>query len=417
MPAEECSSGFSPAGLKTKSGLLCFSTVKGLVFLDPRRQEPGPPPPTVLLEDVLVNGQPVTPPSAVPRLADGTPGSSSNGSPLGERLVIAPGGREVELHYTAINFGAPERLRFRYRLDNLAQDWTDAGSRRTAYYHHVPSGDFVFRVAACDADGVWSEQPVGLAITVQPYLWETGLFRLVVAIAILGALAWTFRWAAQRKYKLRLARLQTQHAIERERLRISQDMHDHIGGMLTQVSQLSDLGHSETAASPEVRGHFDRIGAHSRAAVQALDEIIWATNPKNDNLPQFAEYVSRFADEFFENSPMRCWQEMPADLPNVPLRADVRHNVFLALREAFHNVLKHSGASELWLRLALADSEARLEIEDNGRGFAVDQTVTRRNGLQNMRTRLAECGGRAEVTSSPGRGTKVRFVFSLAAAD
>jgi len=97
------------------------------------------------------------------------------------------------------------------------------------------------------------------------------------------------------------------------------------------------------------------------------------------NLPRFAEYVSRFADEFFENSPVRCWPEVPTDLPNLPLRADLRHNVFLAIREAFHNVLKHSGATVLWLRLALDHSEVRLEIEDNGRGFAHERTVAGRN--------------------------------------
>lgn len=134
------------------------------------------------------------------------------------------------------------------------------------------------------------------------------------------------------------------------------------------------------------------------------------------NLPRFAEYVSRFADEFFENSPVRCWPEVPTDLPNLPLRADLRHNVFLAIREAFHNVLKHSGATVLWLRLALDHSEVRLEIEDNGRGFAHERTVAGRNGLENMRTRLAEGGGRAEFISAPGWGTKVQFVFPLATA-
>lgn len=417
MPAEECSSGFCPAGLKTRSGLVCFSTVKGLVFLDPRRENPGRPPPPVMLEEVLVNGSSRTPVAVGRDPASRPSAARSNELPSDEPLVLSPGAREVEFHYTAINFSAPERVRFRYRLDGLATEWTEAGARRTAYYHQLPPGNFVFLVAACTADGIWSEEPAALAITVEPYLWETRSFRLATSIAVLGALAWTFRWVAQRKYKLRLARLQTQHAIERERLRISQDMHDHIGGMLTQVSQLSDLGHSETAASPVAQGRFDRIGAQSRAAVQALDEIVWATNPTNDNLPCFAEYISRFADEFFENSPIRCWQEMPADLPNLPLGAEMRHNVFLAIREAFHNVLKHSGATELWLRLALSGPEARLEVEDNGCGFVPESVAAGRNGLENMRSRLADCGGRAEVTSTPARGTKVRFVFSLAVSD
>jgi signal transduction histidine kinase len=148
--------------------------------------------------------------------------------------------------------------------------------------------------------------------------------------------------------------------------------------------------------------------------VQGLDEIVWATNPRNDNLPQFADYVGRFADECFESTGVRCWQEVPNDLPNLPLRADLRHNVFLALKEAFHNVLKHAGATEVWLRLALANSQVTVEIEDNGRGFVPEQVSPGGNGLENMRSRLAEGGGRTTFTSSPGKGTKIQFTFAVA---
>ena len=156
-----------------------------------------------------------------------------------------------------------------------------------------------------------------------------------------------------------------------------------------------------------------RLERGSLIAGYWLDEVVWATNPKNDNLPRFAEYVCRFADEFFEDSAVRCWQEVPTDLPNVPLGADLRHNVFLAVKEAFNNVRKHSGAKEVWLRLNLADHWVNLEIEDNGLGFNPQQTAPGGNGLDNMKTRLAECGGQTEIISQPEKGTKLRFSFPL----
>jgi signal transduction histidine kinase len=171
------------------------------------------------------------------------------------------------------------------------------------------------------------------------------------------------------------------------------------------------MAQSASSAAPDARGQFQRIGTHARAAVQALDEIVWATNPRNDNLPRFAEYVSRFADEFFDSSPIRCWQEVPSEMPDLPLRADLRHNVFLAIREAFHNVLKHSNATQLWLRLTYEDSNVRLEIEDNGQGFSSEEAQGSGNGLGNMKRRLSECGGRAEIKSTPGQGTIIRFEF------
>jgi ligand-binding sensor domain-containing protein/signal transduction histidine kinase len=408
MPVEECSSGFFPAGLKTKAGLICFSTVKGLVFLDPRRQETNSPPPTVLLEEVLVNGQVRT---SEPEPAQD---SSDRGAPeLMRHLTISPGGHDVELRYTAISFGSPEKLRFQYRLEGLDHDWVEAGERRTAEYHHLSPGQYVFTVRACNADGVWSEDGPSLAITLRPYVWETSWFLAVAVLAAVGLLAGAVRLVERRRYRRRLALMETQHAVERERLRISQDMHDDIGSILTQVTQLSDLGQSQPGEPLAAKGHFERIGGHTRAAVQALDEIVWATNPKNDNLPRFAEYVSRSADEFFENSAVRCWQDVPANLPNLPLRSDLRHNVFLATKEAFNNVLKHSRAKEVWLRLAVEDTGLSISIEDDGCGFDPERLPSGRNGLENMKARLAECGGHVELRSAPSQGTKIRLRVPL----
>jgi signal transduction histidine kinase len=316
------------------------------------------------------------------------------------------------LHYTAISFAAPEKVRFRYRLEGFDNNWIEAGERRVAYYHHLPAGSFVFHVIACNADSVWSAPSPGLAIIVQPYLWEKSWFQILVALTLLVLLASSVRLAERRRYKRRLVLLETQHAIERERLRISQDMHDDIGSILTQVSQLSEFGQNETGKAA-AKEQFERIGYQARSAVQALDEIVWAVNPRNDNLPQFAEYICRFADECLETTSVRCWQEVPTDLPKLPLRAEVRHNVFLATKEALTNVLKHSGATEVWLRLQLIQDEVCLEIQDNGRGFDPGKIPSGGNGLGNMRGRLLECNGQAEIVSTASGGTKIRFRFPL----
>lgn len=411
MPVEECSSGFCPAGLKTKSGQLCFSTVKGLVFLDPRRLEADAPPPAALLEDVRINGQVIRMPASKPDTAlDDAPAGT-----VVPEMNIPPGGRDVEFDYTAINFAAPEKIRFRYRLEGLDAKWIEAGGRRTAYYHALPVGDYVFQVMSASASSPWS-QPVSLVrITVQPLLWNTPWFQVFAGFVLIAGLTAAVRVVERRRYRRRLARLEMQHVIERERVRISQDMHDQVGGILTQVSQLSDLGLGETGGSGATKAQFERIGVQARAAVQALDEIVWATNPKNDNLPRFAEYVSRFADEYFEMTSIRCWQEVPTQLPNLPIRADMRHNVFLAVKEALNNILKHSGATEVSLRLVVETGRVVFEIKDNGRGFQPTHVPTGGNGLSNMKSRLAECGGETELQTAPGQGTTIKFLLPLPA--
>jgi signal transduction histidine kinase len=204
-----------------------------------------------------------------------------------------------------------------------------------------------------------------------------------------------------------------QSAVEKERSRIAKDIHDDLGASLTQVTLLSELGQS-AAGQPEAAGQtFGKIADKARLAVQALDEIVWAVNPRNDNLPPLVRYICRHADECFDSSSIRCWQKVPDDLPNLLVRAEVRHNLFLAVKEALHNVLKHSQATEVWLQLQLQDHALHLEIKDNGCGFAVSQADLTRSGLKNMRTRLAEIQGTMELDSQPNRGTQVRFSVKL----
>ena len=404
MFAEECTGGFCPAGLKTRSGLICFSTVKGLVFFDPEMCADESPPSPALIEEVLVNGQPR------PVLFRETDTSSG---PAANRLTLQPGERDIEIDYTAIQFSAPEKIGFRYRLVGMDNGWMEAGGRRTAYYQRLTPGEYTFEVQACNANGLWQEQSSKLGVTVMPFYWETASFRAATMLLLIGLGGGTLWWWLRRRYHRRINRLQMIHAVERERLRISKDMHDHVGGMLTQVSQLSDMALGETELQTLVQARLTRIGQQARGAVQALDEIVWATNPKNDNLASFAEYVSRFGDEFFESTNIRCWQEVPTTLPALPLRADIRHNVFLAVREACNNVLKHSHADEVWLRLDLDGDLGRIEVEDNGYGFDPKQVSGTGNGLNNLHTRLAEEGGRAEITSTFGKGTIVRLLFPL----
>jgi len=404
MPVEECAGGFCPAGLRLRSGKLCFSTVKGVVMLDPNEPDQDARPPHVLVEQVLVSGR------LLPFTSE--PEAAAQGDPPARSVTIPPGRRDIEFQYTGLSFVAPTKVQFRYRLKGYESAWQEVRTRREARYPRIPPGHYTFEVEACNANNVWTATPASLAVTVQPYFWETPWFPIVSALLVLGGLAGTVNWVARARYRRRLAQLETRHAIERERLRISQDMHDDIGSILTRVSILSDVGQSETSPDKSTQ-QFERIGTQVRAAVVALDEIVWATNPGDDNLPRFAEYVGRFADECFENTAVRCWQEMPTQLPKLPLRADIRHNVFLAVKEALNNVLKHSGATEVWLRLKLTGSEVCVEVEDNGHGFAPDATRPGGNGLANMQSRLAECGGHAHLDTAPGRGTRLRFTFPV----
>lgn len=424
MLSEECTGGFYPAGLKTQSGLLCFSTLKGVVVVDTRLRAPGAPAPSVLLDDVQVDGSPVQAFNAQ-AASPGSPNLHTLGAHSDvEPLKIAPGRHRLELIYTAVSFDAPERVRFRYQLEGLDRDWVEAGTRRAAFYNFVPPGSYRFRVSACNSDGVWAPAGVSLALTVSPHFWQTWWFIGLAAAGLLAFVGGGARIVEKRKLQRRLERLEQERLLERERTRIAQDLHDEMGARLCRISFLSEHARRIDSVPPELRQQFTAISDDSRQVLQSLDEIVWAVNPQNDTLEHVASYLGQYAQDYFQETAIECALEIPARMPPHPLSAQCRHHLFLAVHEAFTNILKHSGATSAKLKIACDSANFEIIVSDSGKGFSFDAAnpsaanhagvpVALGNGLRNMRERLAKFGGRCEVESAPGQGTTVRFVVPL----
>jgi len=400
MESLECTGGFHPAGLKTRDGKLWFSTVKGLVMADPEAITPNPFPPPVTVEKIIVDGkEPVR--SSGAHVRDST------------SLALSPGVQRVEFHYTALSLVAPERNRFKYRLDGLDHDWVEAGGERVAAYPHLPPGRYTFRVVGCNNDGVWNSSGATLAFAVLPAYWQTWWFQIGLLLALLGGGGWSIRFASVRRLRGKLQRLEEKHAVEKERTRIAQDIHDELGASLTRIALLTELGQKHSHQPDEVTGDLEKISGTARDLVRALDSIVWAVNPHNDSLDHFANYVSQFAEDFFRLTPIRCRLDVPADLPEHPFPTEARHELFLAVKESLNNVVRHSNATEVWLRLRCEADELGIAVEDDGCGLPANSPETGHDGLTNIRARIERLGGRFRVESEPGKGTKLGFSLPL----
>ena len=187
MLSEQCTGGFFPAGLKSKSGQLWFPTLKGVVVVDPQVHLSKLPAPKVLLEEVWVDGVPETLSSMTSLGAGGQNQKAEFADSDAETLHLGPGKHRIELRYTALNFETPERTRFRYQLEGLDSDWVEAGTRRAAFYSYVPPGNYRFRVIACNADGVWNNSGASLGLTIARYFWQTWWFIGLATLALLGS--------------------------------------------------------------------------------------------------------------------------------------------------------------------------------------------------------------------------------------
>ena len=418
MLSEECTGGFFPAGLKTKTGQLWFSTLKGIVVVNPKLNTTDVPAPKTVLEEVLVDGVPI-PDFSTPDRA-GTMDEKPNASGLKtDAFQIPPGRHRLEFRYTGPSFYAPERIRFRYRLEGADQEWVEAGKGRSAFYSYVPPGDYHFRVIACNSDGEWNKAGAELAFHVRPLLSQTWWFISLVALGLAAILVVgvgsVFRIINARKMRRHLVQLEQERALERERARIAQDLHDDLGSSLARISLLSGLVRADKDHPAQVETHAAKISQSADLTVRALEEIVWAVRPGSDTLQSLVEYIAHFANELFEDNPTRCRLDFPHDLPALPLPPDVRHNIFLIVKEALTNALKHAGAREVRVTTKAAGHTIEITVEDDGRGYApaADTSLGKRHGLGNMRQRAGTIGGQLELRSAVGTGTCVRLTVKF----
>jgi signal transduction histidine kinase len=201
------------------------------------------------------------------------------------------------------------------------------------------------------------------------------------------------------------------HLVQAERDRIARDIHDDLGSKLTQLLLTGEVAQIESA--PALGAPLSQMCDGARNILATIDEVVWIINSQNDILEDFAMYVCKYAQDFLESTAIHCRFDVAAELPAKPLSQLMRRNLFLALKEALNNAAKHSQATELTLRIELIGFRLNVVLADNGRGFDTAQASQERNGLTNMKQRMAEIGGDCKVTSRPGEGCQVSFGVPL----
>jgi signal transduction histidine kinase/ligand-binding sensor domain-containing protein len=400
LPTIECTEGLQPAGCKTPDGRLWFPTSKGLVVVNPNEVRINHLPPSMALEEVLVDGETAT----------------NTASPW----RIQPGQNRFEFHYTGLSYIAPEKVQFQYWMEGLEKDWEDAGTKRAADYSFLPPRDYVFHVRACNNDGVWNQTGVSLAFTVLPHFWQTWWFRALTGLMLMAVASGTMWYDTRRRMRLRLEKLERQQAVERERVRIAKDIHDDLGASLTYITMLSESASDKPVVSPT---NLARIHGTARELTRSMDEIVWAVNPKHDTLDSLAAYLTRFAHDFLSAASIRCRFDMPVRVENWPLSAEMRHNIFLAFKESMHNVICHAAASEVCVSLKIEVKKIVLTVTDDGCGFDMARSqvdsplkpdrISQGEGLVNIRRRLAEVHGECDIQTAPGKGTTVKITVPV----
>lgn len=338
-------------------------------------------------------------PHPILALVDNTATRFGNWSML-EGIAVAPGDR------VTLTFSASHSL--------------GVAGEAVARYRDLSPGSYWFRVALFRPNGDPTGIETGLAIGVpapwrqRPEVWLAGI------VLIGGAVFGIARTVTLRRMKRRLEEVERAHALERERTRIARDLHDEIGAGLTEIAMQNFWVHRELqGAAPSAT--LDRVEKARQSAVdlvRSVDAIVWAVNPANDTLDRFVPYLTHSVEQFLEAADVRARIDVPDDMPSLPLAGATRHSLFLVIREAVNNAVKHAVPTAVGLVVRLAGGRLSITIADDGTGFdaegvAATGTAAQRSGLANMRRRIAELGGQLTIQSQPGSGTKVVIDVAL----
>jgi signal transduction histidine kinase len=252
---------------------------------------------------------------------------------------------------------------------------------------------------------------IDLVPPLQPFIvpfWQKGWFQItLMVVCVLASLIsfWLMTQLMMHKKEKEL--------LLRERGRIARDIHDDLGLRVTQLVLQGEVAQSESALGSEARGHFDQMCEEAREALRAMDEVLWAINPRRDTLREFTTYVCGYAQTFLKNTAIQCVLDVEPEMSSDTFELPLRRNLLLAVKEALNNAVKHSHATELVLKIRWHNKRLVLTVEDNGSGFNPAAASAERNGLTNLAQRMHEVGGEFRLASEPGKGCRVEFSTPL----
>jgi ligand-binding sensor domain-containing protein/signal transduction histidine kinase len=377
----ECKPGVQPAVWRMRDGRLSFSTIRGLIAIDPEQTQLKMDPPPVVIESVAIDGRS----QSVAKMRD-----------------LAPGDENLELRYTALSLRAPQRITFRYKLEGFDRDWVIAGTRRQAFYTNLRPGNYQFRVTACNADGTCNESGTSLAFALPARFYQQTWFYLLSAVllVLLARLAYVFR----------IQHMERQFgAILAERTRIARELHDTLlqgfSGVTMEMQALA--GRLPSGPREALREIIHDAANCLTEARRSVSELRRNRGPSPGLTAQLSESARQLTAPGVARLKLAV-ETVPSGLP-----AYVEYNLLRIAQDAIINAVKHSGAKCIEVTLQLPPGVLRIVVQDNGVGFVQGDPATDHFGLIGIKERAKEIGADLRVVSEPRMGTSVVVEFPI----
>ncbi|MGH9841277.1 MAG: sensor histidine kinase [Blastocatellia bacterium] len=397
----ECNGGRWPAGVRARDGRLWFPTQDGAAVIDPELMIANPQPPPVLIESFLLDREPVTIDSQQ------------------RAMRIPPDKQNFEIGYTALSFINSEHIRFRYKLEGLDRDWTEASTRRSVYYSHIPPGNYVFKVIAANSDGVWNTEGQSMRIIVLPPFYRTWWFLTLAGLGAAGLALLAYNYRIRQLERARVAQQELSRRLidsqEGERKRIAGELHDSLGQQLLVIKNWAMIGQNAASEDRQTRESLDEISTTASQAIDEVREIIYDLRPYQIDKIGLTSTIRFMIEKVAAASGIEFQTELDEIDGLFSDEAEIR--LYRVVQECASNIVKHSRASAARVVIRLDKQAVRLKIEDNGRGFAPEAQAGdgagRGLGLTGLGERVRMLGGRYTIQSAPGGGTQVQVSIDL----
>lgn len=366
---------------KASDGTIYFGGINGFNRFRPRELEENEVPPGTSITSIRLFDQP---------METGADEANMNLLELQHNQNI------LSFEFASLDFTDPMRNCYSYRMEGIDTGWVYSYTKNFARYANLVPGSYVFTMRSCNSDGAWGSASK-LFITISAPWWRQWWFVAFYVTAAVAAAYVSLRTYLRFRMMAQQRVIERQLAVQEERARISKDMHDDLGSGLTQIAIMTELLKARVADAVQLE-HVEKISRTANDLVDNMGQIIWSMNPQNDAIENVMGYLRKFALDFFENTGIACNIHFPHAIEELRLSQYSRRNVFLTIKEVFHNILKHSGATEVNVTLSAGGGELQITIADNGKGFDLVQNRRSGNGISNMEKRLRDIGGTFFIT-------------------
>jgi signal transduction histidine kinase len=313
----------------------------------------------------------------------------------------------VSIDFLGLGASLGEELKYRYHLEGSGSSWSEPTSQRTIDFANLAPGSYRLLVKAVTAQGVESTQPATFPFMILRPIWQRWWFLLTAATAIALTVFSVYRYRVARLLEL-----------ERVRTRIASDLHDDIGASLSRIAIMSEVVKQKASGQDkESLPLLSDIADSARELTGSMRDIVWAIDPRRDDLQSAVARIRQFAFDVFEAKSIEWDFETPTSLEMVQLGPDQRRHILLFFKEAINNIVRHSNCTAASLKIGIENQHLVGEVHDNGVGIQPNNENSSKghhgHGILNMERRVKQLGGRLEVQSSLSEGTHLRLTIPL----